>query len=257
MALPIKLRPIKLCEGMGWNKEALKRRFAQGERAFARGFFLKAYSDEEATFPSYPKCRIPGVTVGELARSNWLKVSGVDLSSAKRPGNCILTAAVEPGTHRRFVLDVRYGAWKSNETCEQITIVDNLFRPSLIMVEDNAYQTALVDWALADKEKHPWWMKVDPTTTTGPSKKSQKIGLPALQIEFDRGGWVFPLSEWEGATKEDPPPRGHWARLDSEMRFHPIAEHSDGPMALWFARQGIVMHGGLEVEVGLGDISNR
>lgn len=256
MGVPIHLRPIKLCEGMGWTEKALRARHAQGERAFARGFFLNAIADGELSFPGYPKCRVPGVTIGDIARSDWFKVTGVDLSGSKRPGNAIVTVAVDPLSHRRYVIDVRYGAWRSNETCEQIGIVDSHFRPSLIMVEDNGYQQALIDWAQADKSKHRWWMKVE-ATTTGSNKRNQEIGLPALQVEFERGGWVFPLSEWEGANQNDDGPRGWWARLDQEMRHHPVAEQSDGTMALWFARQGIVMHGGLDVPTNLGDFNAR
>lgn len=259
MGVAVKLASITLCEKMGWNERALRARHRQGERSFDRGFRQKAFVEGEATFGAFERCCVPGITLGTYQRSDWPKFTGVDLSSAKRPGNAIVTVAVDPLTRRRYVIDVRFGAWRSNETCEQIGIVNRLYSPTIIMVEDNGYQEALIDWALSQKKDNHWWMKVEGCTTTGQSKKSQEIGLPVLQVEFERKGWVFPLSEWEGATPEDDPPRGHWARLHQEFKHHPIAANTDGVMATWFARQGIEMHGGLafEADEELGDINVR
>lgn len=260
MAIPIQLRPITLCEKMGWTEQALRERFEGGQRSFERGYRMVAFSDDEATFPHYKQCVVPGVSIGPIQRSEWPKFTGVDLSSKKRPGNCIFTAAVDPLTKRRYAIDVRFGAWRGNETCEQISEVNSLYNPSVIVVEDNGYQETLIDWAQASKSTFKWWMKVEPTTTTGQKKRSEEQGLPALEVEFARKGWVFPLSEWEGATPEDPGLRGFWARLDKEFRHHPIAANTDGVMACWFARQGIELYGGLNVSEplkGLGDINIR
>jgi hypothetical protein len=240
-----------------WNEGSLRKRSETEPRSFERGFRLRAFSDDEISFPDYEKCRVPGVSIGEIQRSNWIKVSGVDLSSKKRPGNVIVTVALGPN-RRRHVCDVRYGKWKSNETCEQINTVNSLFNPTVFMVEDNGYQAALIEWAQAFPARFPWWMKVEPTTTTGGLKFDPEKGLPVLQTEFKNNAWVFPLSEWEGATPDDPAPRGHWARLDYELRNHPLAATTDGVMALWFARQGLEIWGSSYGEVGVvGDISSR
>jgi len=258
MGVAVQLAPIKLCSRMGWDEQALRARHRQGERAFERGFRMKAFTEGEATFGAVDRCVVPGVLLGTYQRSTWPKFTGVDLSSSKRPGNSIATVCVDPDTKRRYLIDIRFGAWRSNETCEQISIVNSIYRPTVIMVEDNGYQEALIDWALAYKGDNQWWVKVEGCTTTGQSKKSQEIGLPVLQVEFERRAWVFPLSEWEGATPEDDPPRGHWARLHQEFKFHPIAATSDGVMATWFARQGIELHGGLDVpDTPLGDLNVR
>ena len=259
MAVAVQLAPIRLCERMGWDEKALRKRHHGGERSFDRGFRLRAFSDDEATFPSFPLCLVPGVGIGDIQRSAWPKFTGVDLSSSKRPGNAIVTVAVDPVNRRRYLIDARVGAWRSNETCEQIGIVNSLYKPTVIMVEDNGYQEALIEWAVAKKSENPWWMKVEGCTTTGPSKKSLEVGLPVLQVEFERKGWVFPLSEWEGATVEDPAPRGHWARLEQEFKFHPIAATSDFVMSTWFARQGIELFGNLELDAtdALADINVR
>jgi hypothetical protein len=254
----VRLRPIPLW-GEKWNKERLQRSKENNERAYLRGFELKAFSDEERTFKSWEQCRVPGLVVGDIIRRDWPGFVGVDLSSKKRPGNAISGVKVDPHTHRRYLVDIRFGNWSSVETCEQISIVNALLNPIVIMVEDNAYQEAILDWIAADKSKFSWWMKVEPTTTTGGKKSDAEKGLPGLEVEFRREGWVIPYSEFEGATPEDPAPRGDWARLDQEFRFYPLAPSTDGVMSVWFARQGIEIYGGgLDVTAeSLGDVNVR
>lgn len=262
--LPVQLRPIPLWDktpdGSKWNKEALLKRYLSGRRSFERGFRQKAFVEGESTFPSFAKCEVPGISLGEIARSpNWPKVTGVDLSSKKRPGNAIITVAVNPANRRRFPVDIRFGAWRSSETAKQIQIVNQLYNPIAIMVEDNSYQEALIDWVTDSKDRYSFWMKVEPTTTTGETKADPEKGLPALEVEFSNGGWCFPLSEYEGASTEDEDPkRAAWARLSQEFSFHPIAATSDGVMAAWFARQGIELFTGLSLNNELtGDLTSR
>jgi len=257
VSIPIRLKSIPLWVEH-WSEESLRKRYSQEPRAFERGFRLKAFSDDEATFPSFSQCEVPGITLGEIQRSNWPKFTGVDLSSKKRPGNTIATVAVDPKTRRRYPIDIRYGAWRSSETAEQIRIVDELFSPMVIMVEDNAYQEALLDWISDDKSRFPYWVKIEATTTTGGRKSDLEKGLPGLEVEFSKKGWAFPLSEYENVTPDEAPPAGHWARLAQELRHHPIAATSDGVMALWFARQGIELYGGMAFhDVQIGDLTVR
>ena len=239
MAVATRLKDIPLWSEK-WGTEALRTRKAAHERSYRRGFELVALSDDEITFPSFRTCYTPGLSLGEIQRGPWPKVAGVDLSGPKRPGNAIVVVAVEPVTRRRFPCDVRFGAWKSNETCEQISDLDRAYNLRVVMVEDNGYQGALIDWAQAEKGRHPWWMKVEPTTT-GRNKKDLELGLPGLQVEFHNQAWSVPSSEFEGATPEDEGVRGQWARWDYEFRNHPLASTTDGVMATWFARQGIDM----------------
>lgn len=259
----IRLRSIplwELCAGEPkWGKAELMKRRSDGPRAFDRGFRMQAFSDDEATFPSFKDCEVPGVSIGDLTRSGWPKFTGVDLSGKKRPGNAIVTVAVDPSSRRRFPVDVRFGKWSSSELAQQLNDVDQTFNPVVVMVENNGYQQALIDWVEAEKDKYRFWMKLEPTTTTEGNKADAAIGLPGLEIEFKNRAWVFPLSEYEGAGLQDEDPRRrHWARLAAEFRFHPIASTSDGVMATWFARQGIAIYGGLAFEAqGAGhDLSN-
>lgn len=234
----------------------LRKRLEQGgERAFQRGFRMIAFSDDEITFPSFKDCYAYGITLGEIQRSNWFKVVGVDLSSDKRPGNGIVTVAVDPETARRYPIDIRAGAWKSNEVVDQLRDINAAYQPHVFMCEDNGYQEALIDWAQSRKGSNDFWTKLMPTTTTAQTKKSIEIGLPSLQVEFRNQAWVIPASEFENLS----PDENVWARWDYEMRNHPLASTDDLVMATWFARQGIDLfsHIGRDASEDLSSVLQR
>ena len=252
MSVPIKLRSIPLW-GTRWSKDALVAKRGENERAYDRGFRMMAFSDEEATFPGWKGCYAHGVSIGDIQRNGWLKYTGVDPSGSTRPGNAIVTVAVEPGSRRRYPCDVRVGAWRSDELAEQIQDVNNLLNPQVIMVENNAYQSALIDWAQASKHNNDFWMKLE-ATTTGSNKNNQVLGLPGMQVEFSNGSWVVPHGEFEGHAVNCP---CAWCRFDKEFRFHPLFASTDLVMATWFARQGIEMFSGIADHQRVGNLNSR
>jgi hypothetical protein len=237
MQNPYPLTPITLWKEK-WPREALIDRHNFDPRSFERGFRQNVLSEGDATFPAFEKCRQP-IVLGEILRNNWPTVVGVDLSGKKRPGNAIVAVKVEPITRRRYPVAVQFGAWKGSELCERLQALDDLLHPIVFMVEDNGYQESLIDWVSDQKQRFRFWMKVEPTTTTGGKKASAELGLPALQVEFHHDAWVVPYLEYEGATPDEDGQRGWWARWDREFALHPVAANTDGVMATWFARQGI------------------
>lgn len=252
MVVPVKLRSIPLWDR--WGSEQLKAKFHAGERAYRRGFRLEAFSDEEITFPNFKNCYSHGITLGEIQRSDWPKFTGVDLAGKKRPGNAIVTVAVNPKTKRRYPCDIRFGAWKSPETCAHLAEINRMYNPTVIMVEDNAYQEALIDWVQATKSDNDFWMKLEPTTTTGGKKISGDIGLPSLEVEFKNRAWVVPADEFEHLPPGNTNP---WYRWAYEFNNHPLASQSDGVMATWFVRQGIEIYGNFGTMEEIGDLAVR
>ena len=263
MPLPTPLRPIPLWAGP-WTEEALKKRYDDNPRSFDRGYRLRAWSDKESSFPSFEQCRTPGLVLGDIVRrTQWPAFTGVDLSGKKRPGNAIVTVRVDPVSRHRYPVDVRYLARAGPEVCESLNIVNEIFRPTVIMVEDNGYQESLLDWVGSEKAKYPFWVKIEATTTTGGKKSDADKGLPSLEVEFKNKAWVVPYSEYEAAGLDSPTPACHWVRWDNEFRFHPLAATTDGVMATWFARQGIEIYGGFGAgstaltEQSIGGINSR
>lgn len=250
--LPVRLKPIPLLHER-WDKKALEAKEREGRRAYDRGFRMRAHSDEELTFPDFEKNYSFGVSLAEIQHNTWPAFTGVDLSSKKRRGNAIYTVKIDPATRRRFPIDIRSGLWRSHETADQIAQVNALYHPLVIMVEDNAYQEALIDWCQSMKIKNDFWMKLEPTTT-GKNKMDPELGLPSIQIEYEKRAWIIPRDLYENHDL------GHecaWCTWDREVRSHPNGVSSDCVMAQWFARQGIETFGyGLTGE-GLPNLGSR
>lgn len=243
MAAPRKLLSIPLWNGP-WSEEALRRRHANDARGYARGFHLRAYSDEEKLFTHFSSCWSESLTAAEIIKRPYVTAMGVDLSSKKRPGTAISVMMGDVGSSRKYVIDIRFGAWTSPQTAEQIAICNALFRPLVIVVEDNGYQASLIEWIQASKGSNDLWTKIEASTTVAGYQLDEERGLAAIEIEFQNKAWTFPAQEWthpDGrlAQMTDKGTRGQWARLRNEFFHYPFAGTSDGVMATWFARQGL------------------
>lgn len=255
----VRLRSLPLWDAV-WPEDVLRQKQQREPRAFERGFRMKAFVDGEETFPSFRQCENPAMVLGDVQRSEaWPAFTGVDLAGKKRAGNAIVTLRVDPRSKRRYPIDVRFGAWRSSETAEQIEDVYRLYKPCVVMVEDNGYQRALLDWIADQYNRFSFSHVVYPTTTMDGNKSDHELGLPGLEIEFHNGAWSFPLAEYDGISMDDPDRRrAAWARLAYEFRHHPVAASSDGVMATWFARQGVEIWGGLafRTDAGVGEDFN-
>jgi len=226
-----------------WNEQMLRDRRADlGAKAFSRGYYLESISDEDLTFPSFHKMLQYeiGTELWE-GQENWAKFCGVDVSSNNRAGCAIVTVGVD-GVGKRFPLEIKVGAWKSPEFVQQLEETYNRFRHQVILVENNAVQTMLVDW-LQEKKT---WMPVE-GFHTGKQKADPNVGLPSLNLEFENEAWALPMKLVEGhgslcelgeRIKDKPQPCA-WCRFIAEFAGHPEYESSDLVMATWFAREAI------------------
>ena len=211
-----------------WGRDALLDRHAEiGSRAFARGFRQETVEDEDRTFASAGKCAVQDLDPLAYMSRHWPIYTGVDLSSEKRPGNAIVSIAERPADRKRLVVSVRTGKWTSPELWRQLEEEDRRFRPQVFVVENNAYQSALVQWGLELNASLP--VK---GFTTGRGKADPVLGLPGLEVEFENQGWMIPRPSHELECECD------WCRLWAELTGHPVAASTDVVMALWFAREG-------------------
>jgi hypothetical protein len=255
MASSLKLPPVPVWEPR-WTPENLQREAERNPRAFARGFRMQAYSDEELMFPSFKSCYSRGLVVGEVSRRGWPVFVGVDLASDRRPGNVIVALAMDPQTRRRVPLEIVYGAWTSPETAQQISQLCGR-HPNVryIMVENNAYQQSLIDWIRhACKDYASFWMKVE-SFTTGKNKADPQYGLPSLEVEFKNQAWAIPYDEFGGHS---PSCRCGWCLWTSQMTMYPRGARDDAVMACWFAREAIDRWGGVgSAALTIGDLNTR
>jgi len=226
-----------------WTVERLKQRRGDlGRTAFHRGYHLEAVSDEDLTFKFFHKM-LKFDTGTELwdGQEKWQKFMGVDISSSTRPGCAIVTLGIGLDG-RRYPLEIKVGAWKSPRFVSEILDSYNTFKHQMIFVENNAVQTMLVDWL----EENASYLPVQ-GFHTGKQKADPLIGLPSLDVEFERGIWGLPMKLVEGHGSEctlgesmdDKTQPCGWCRFIREFSTHPQYLTTDVVMATWFAREAV------------------
>ena len=220
-----------------WPTERLREEKETNPRSYSRGFEQRAFSDSERMFPSFPLCFTPGIVTGDIARRGWPTFAGVDLSGPKRRGNVIFVVAVDPLSQRRYPIEILRGDWKSPEVAAQLAGV-NTRHPNLriIMVENNGYQQALIDWIKQTPGENQYWFKVEAYTTGFETKVNTTYGLPGLEVEFKNKAWVVPSSEFEG---HPPHCSCGWCVWVREVTDYPMGAEQDSVMAHQFAREAI------------------
>ena len=233
-----------------WNSMRLIKESQENPRAFARGFQMKAFTDSERMFPSFQSCYAHGVVVGDVARRGWPVFIGVDLAGPRRPGTVLFAVALNPQDNRRYPVEIQVGSWTSPETAQRLAQMhDRHPNTRFIMVENNGYQQALVDWINHSQDvTKNFYYKVE-AFTTGANKVSPEVGLPSLEIEFKNKAWVVPVDEFAG---HPPTCSCGWCTWTTQMRDYPFSAATDSVMACWFAREGIAKWGGSRAVQGQG-----
>jgi hypothetical protein len=226
-----------------WPAERLRREQQENPRSFARGFQMRAFTDEERLFPSFKNCYSHGVALGNIQRSGWPTFMGVDLAGATRAGNVIFAASIDPTTQRRYPLEIRRGAWTSPETARNLAQMHASY-PNVrhIMVENNGYQQSIIDWIRnVGGVDASFWYKIE-SFTTGANKHKVDVGLPSLEVEFANKAWVIPADEFEG---HPPTCQCGWCVWTTEMNNYPMSGNADSVMACWFCREAMSRWGGV------------
>lgn len=238
-----------------WDREALQKQQKKiGVRAFARGFFLQAYTDEDRMFRSFAKCYSPGLKAKEVIARGYKTFVGLDPAGKKRKGTAIVAIALEPGTQRRIPVDVRLGAWTVPEMVRELLDMNRIHNVAYVMVENNALQDHIVDAIKTGTrgQDSSLWFRVEPFHT-GKNKSDETLGLPSLETEFENNAWIIPSDEFE------PHEPGHtcaWCQWRNQFSNYPMWSDSDLVMACWFAREALSKWGGLGGNGGGGNLRN-
>ena len=210
-----------------WNTEKLKKQLRLiGSRSFERGYRQKAYSDEERMFPSSDMIFRKDVD-RSVVMPDWPRVMGVDPFGQKV---VIFQIAIHPTTYQRYPYKIWRGEWKPKETIRLMKRIQEEDQPRLWVVENNASQVAIVEWA---QEVGGSEMVILPFTT-GRQKADPVMGLPSLDVEFANGSWVVPMAGVDPTDSENT--FNIWR---DELSVFPMGEKADTVMAMWFAREGV------------------
>lgn len=212
----------------------------RGSAAFERGFRQHAMTDEDRTFPSFLKCKKPlHLSDMEAEIQEWPKYSGVDPSSESRPGSAIFTLAKSP-KGLRLPIEIRRGQWSGSDLVANIADSVNKWGVQICMVENNALQDIIRQWALEKDMSLP--LK---GYHTGHQKQDEIEGLPGMEVEMENASWLFAAKEWDGHPGSC---QCGWCQWEREMLSYPQAETSDCVMAMWFAREAS-RKGGIQIYV--------
>jgi hypothetical protein len=222
-----------------WSEEKLEsRRQELGERAFTRQYLLDAMSDEERTFPEYALARSFDVMladIGDGVRDNWPTYGGVDLASAlgkKNAYSVVWTIAKCPENGKLYLKELWRQRIQFNGIMEEVKNQCKRHRWRLAYVENNAFQQAVIDALEAEDKSLP----IAGFTTGAYNKKHEEVGLPGLNIAFEKGLFAIPAAKFPLAADNT----SLLAIFMGELRAHPGGEFSDTIMALWFAYRAAI-----------------
>jgi len=185
------------------------------------------------------------IRVEDIDTSSWVRYIGVDLSTKKRRGTCIITISISPDNQHKCVEDVVFGQWSAPDRADKINEVFLMYNPVKTLVEDNALQDDVIDWMNAAGYKH---MRIEGVTTTGNNKWAY---IDSRVVEVRNGIWIFKAPEHcinNGNLRLDlDSTHCAWCRFINEIADYPNAATNDGLMAWIIANAGTKIDSGFRV----------
>jgi len=173
----------------------LKRKREIGNTRFAREYLCIPVSDESSLFPEaiLKQCFDTGYTMPNHLtkddRDELQVFTGVDLALSSTVGadyTVITTLGVDKYKNR-WILDIR--RHKGMSMTNQLREIENVYqtyKPSKILIEDNAFQRVFRDELVTRTD-----MPVEGFTTTARNKNDAERGVPSLQILFENRKFIL------------------------------------------------------------------
>ena len=211
-----------------WTKEELVRKFKEmGAQAFNRAFRLIPQSEHESSFPPEILRRVFKPLEAKGKYEGWITVGGVDpgMGEKGRTYTVVLTVAYDPVSRQRVVLNLRRGKFSSPETAAVIASEYQKYKHSVVGVENNAYQNALISWMSSYGYSG---IPIEPIQTQS-SRNYIRILAQTLAIEMEQGLWNIFTEEHDITCKCD------WCSLKKELYDYPFGSHNDIVSALCIA----------------------
>jgi len=222
-----------------WPLERLEDRLKDGEAAFRQQFLLEGVVEARDYFTEegIQKCLKSDIMLGEGDSEDWPIFIGVDpAASLNRSASFSAISVITVNPSGQKLIKELYRLKDKPEVIARVILnlaIKYERRLKLILVENNAYQEALVSLIKVLAEAQGVAAENVPIMGrfTGSNKWSLDTGLPCLAAEMVSGKWIFPF-------KGDHKSPGHQCplcQLVGEMRQFPYGETTDMIMSLLLA----------------------
>lgn len=205
------------------------RRDLKSEAVWAQQFMIQPFALSETTFPHDlvdaifdDYCLVPRWEPG------WLIVGGVDLASSlseEASFTVCISAFVKP-SGERILVDMWREHIQPVPTWERLKVDWQMLRHHNLLVENNAYQEAAVDYL---NRTCPEASQAIHGFTTGKQKADPELGIPGMRARLAL--WTVPM----GGRSHDLDCQCPRCQLKAELKAYPFGAHTDCVMALWFA----------------------
>jgi hypothetical protein len=226
---------------------------------FNRLFLCNAIDENESPFDVgkvFKSFRPPhhkeGGEGGDILRSVSLKdqaendvriVIGVDLAARRHAKADMTVLSVVAVWMKDGIYQLIYqegGRWRSDQTAAKILDFDKRYRPTAIVVENNAAQDYIfqvVDLLIQNKRLEGEVVPYPPVEpfTTGRNKSDPVNGIESISAEINNDMWAFPAIDPENPNEC----HKDLVMLQDEITSYSRNAHTgDHLMSLWLAREG-------------------
>lgn len=221
-----------------WDFDNLmEKRDTQGNIIFSRENLCRPVTNESSIFPQHVIERAyVGMDAYNFVRSRdgfRIKfdrvVTGIDFSISSSVGadyTVAITAGVDDKDNLWLMNITRFKGKNFSEQLGEIKRINHAFRPDIIVMEDNVFQTVFV------QESERAGLPVE-GHTTGRNKYNLKDGLPGLAILFEQGKIKIPRGNQESIDIGDSLATELMSVTWTEKGLEGVGEHDDQAMALW------------------------
>lgn len=221
-----------------WGNDRLRERAnVIGPVAMARAHKLIAVDDSTCPLLDYVplmQTRTDPNWLWTGGRDQWVRIIAVDPAirrNKKSSKTAIICMVLEPNG-RRWVDPAHsfVGQLSSPETARKIVAAWRATNAAAVVVENNTYQEALLEWI---EETVPGAANIPlERWTTGAQKLDPMVGVPGIAAELARGGHALPFGD------QDPDPTGErdiLSLLCKQAAEWPVGDGDDALMAWWIA----------------------
>lgn len=202
------------------------------KRTFDRGFHLRVYSDNESTFPSFPRIKHP-LDPPDIIGKKWPRYAGVDPFGK----NIVLFVLAISPQGIRYPVEIMTKIPR-DQLFEVLIESRKRHKIQLFCVESNAAQIFIVDGVKLKSQLMGG--RVDfPVAACVTGAATKKVGFASLEVEFANGLWFWPA----GREPHEFDCSCGGCLWEEEMTGHPDLETWDTVIACYYAREAARIEG--------------